>query len=153
MLARSLMRSALSAPEQSAIASANDAITARRIAATASAAADLAGTLVEPAPDRRMIFAISRFLLERQHGLEDARHPSHRLRFVDHAGTAVFEARIGHLNRRHDVAREDRHGIHDSGEPDELRSGVDADLLFAAHDEIAVGKNFDDRNGDVAGED
>src|ERR1700722_14236518 len=84
---------------------------------------------------------------EWQHRLEHACQPAHGVGLVDGAGAAVLQPRVGDLRRRHDVAGENRRRIDDAGQADELGTGVDADLLFSADQQVPVRQHVDDGDG------
>src|SRR4051812_48792487 len=101
---------------------------------------------------RKRVIACMAKALERQYVEEKAREPAGLLVLGDRAAAAVFDPRIGELDRLDRVARGELDRVHDAGEADEFRALVDADLLLAAHEEIAVREHFGDRHRDRSGE-
>src|SRR6266508_1858039 len=124
-----------------------------RSAATGTAtASDTAAASTASARRKNDRIVIARSSSERKDRLEDPLRPAHRLRLVDVAGAAVLEPRVGDLHRRHDIAGEDERRIDYTRQPDELGPLIDADLLFAGDDEIAVRQHIDHGDGDRAAE-
>src|SRR5690606_32812496 len=77
-------------------------------------------------------------LSERQHAQEEASQPAHDLGGIDKPVTLELEPRVGDLGRIHGVLRVDQERIHDPGEAHELLSLLEADLLLARHQQVAV---------------
>ena len=89
---------------------------------------------------------------KRQDAVEEAVEHAGKLGLVDLAIGPVLQPRIGDLGRRDRVAGADRGWRHDAGEADELGPLVEADLLFSADEQVAVGQHIDHADGQGAEE-
>ena len=65
---------------------------------------------------------------------------------------ARHDAGIGHLGRCHDVARLHMARVNRAGKLQHIHTLVDAHLLFAHHQQVAVRQHLHHRGGDGAGE-
>ena len=71
------------------------------------------------------------------------------MRLVYIAVGLVFDARIGHLDRRNGIV-DDRLGTHYTRETDVLATLRHRQLLFAAYHQVSVGQHIDYGNSDCA---
>src|SRR4051812_651553 len=70
---------------------------------------------------RKCVMACMATTLKRQYVEEETREPAGLLVLGDRAAAAVFDSRIGELDRLDRIARGELDRVHDAGEPDELR--------------------------------